>query len=188
MKYTDFYTNLLNEDTPDIELTGKTVTANNIPLKNLDLAAVEKNIVMFREPNKNSYFGEGFTLAYFLDSEQSAQDMLNNKIPYLMVPQGTFHSGGNPISDIWKKRFQRPGTEHILGVFEGWTNEEKIFINMITVRPKFQKNTIAKKIIDTIRKQFPNAKIEHSDTTDSGSKFMQSYKKNIPPDQWIGEK
>lgn len=188
MKYTDFYTNLLlNEDTPDIELTGKTVMANNIPLKNLDLEVVKKNIVVFRESNPNSIFGEGFTLVYFMDSEQSANDMLNGKIPYLMVPRGTFGGGGNPITDIWKKQFQRPGTEHILGVFEGYTNDEQIFIDMITVRPKFQKNTIAKKIIDTIRKKFPNAKIEHSGTTDAGSKFMKSYKKNIPPDQWRGK-
>jgi hypothetical protein len=188
MKYTDFYTNLLNEDTPDIELTGKTVTANNVPLKNLDLAAVEKNIVMFRMPHSNSFFGEGYTLIYFMDSEQSAQDMINNKIPYLTVPRGTFTSGGSPITDIWKNRFQKPGTEHILGVIEGWTNKDKIYIDMITVRPKYRRNTIAQKMIAIIRKSFPNAKISYSHATPAGSKFFTSYQKNIPPEQWQGEK
>ena len=99
----NYYKHLLNELTPDIDLVGKTVQVDNIPLKNLDLIAVEKNIVIFRESNPNSFYGEGFTLVYFMDSEESALDMKNNKIPYLMVPQGTFHSGGNPITDIWKK-------------------------------------------------------------------------------------
>jgi ribosomal protein S18 acetylase RimI-like enzyme len=154
----------------------------------LDLSAVENNIVMFRESNSNSLFGAGFTLVFFMDSEQSANDMRDGKLPYLMVPRGAFHSGGSPITDIWKKKYQRPGTEHILGIFEGYTNEEEIYIDMLTVRPKFQKNTIAKKIVDAVRKRFPNAKIYHSSPTDAGSKFNKSYKKNVPADKWVGEK
>jgi hypothetical protein len=188
MKYKDYYNHLLNELTPDIDLVGKTVHADSTPLRDLDVSAVEKNIVMFRENNPNSYFGEGFTLVYFMDSEESAQDMKDGKIPYLMVPSGTFSSGGNPITDIWKSRFQKPGTEHILGVLQGFSNENDIFIDMITVRPKYQKNTIGQKMVDIIRKEFPTAKISHSGTTNAGSKFVKSYQKNVPPEQWIGKK
>lgn len=188
MKYKDYYTHLLNELTPDIDLVGKTVMADKVPLKTLKFADIEENIIMFRDPSPNSFFGEGFTLVYFMDSKQSAIDMKDGKIPYLRVPQGTFHSGGSPITDIWKRRFQKPGTEHILGVLEGWSDDKVIYLDMLTVRPKYQKNTIARRMVDIVRREFPSAKIKHSDTTSAGGKFMNSYKKDIPPEQWIGEK
>ena len=188
MKYTDYYNHLLNELTPDIDLVGKTVHANNVPLKSLDVNAVEKNIVIFRENNPNSFFGEGYTLVYFMDSEGSALDMKNNKIPYLTVPRGTFHSGGNPITDIWKKKFQKPGTEHILGVLEAYSNENEIYIEMLTVRPKYQKNTIARKMLDFVRRYYPNATIRHSSPTKLGDKFNKSYQKNVPSSKWISDK
>lgn len=188
MKYTDYYSYLLNELTPDIDLVNKTVQANNIPLKNLDLNDIKKNIVMFRESNPNSFFGEGYTLVYFMNSEESAMDMKNNKIPYLMVPRGSFNSGGSPVTDIWKKKFQKPGTEHILGVLEGYSNENEIYIDMLTVRPKYQKNTIAKKMLDFVRHSYPNAIIKHSSPTQLGDKFNKSYQKNVPSSKWINDK
>ena len=60
---------------------------------------------------------------------------------------------------------------------EGITIEETIFINMISVRPKYQKNSIARKMVDMARKNFPNAKITHSSATPAGEKFNNSYKK-----------
>lgn len=180
---------LLNELTPDIDVVGtgrdKTVMANNTPLKDLSVEDVRRNIVMFRNPT-DTIFPAGFTLVYFMDSEQAAQDMKDGKIPYLMVPRGTFHSGGSPITDIWKKAFQRPGTEHILGMVEANSNDENIFLDMVTVRPKYQKNTIAKKMVDIIVRNFPNATISHSSTTDKGEKFVKSYRKDVPPERWKG--
>jgi len=97
-----------------ISKQGKSVMADKTPLKGLKPEAVQGNIVIFRVPTDGGLYAKGFTLIFFMDSDQSAKDMKEGKLPYLMVPRGTFYSGGSPISDIWKKKFQKPGTEHIL--------------------------------------------------------------------------
>jgi hypothetical protein len=181
--YKSFFVELF----PDIDVQGKFVMANNTPLKDLDVVDVQKNIVILRESGKSGFFAEGYTLVYFMDSEASAQDLKDGKIPYLMIPRGTFYSGGSPITDIWKKKFQKPGTEHILGILEGHSDENKIYIDMISVRPKYQKNTIATKMVHMLRRNYPNAKISHSSATSAGEKFNRSYQKTVPPEQWGGQ-
>jgi hypothetical protein len=109
-----------------------------------------------------------------MDSEEAAKDMQGGKIPYLMFPRGTIHSGGSPIIDIWKKRFQKPGQEHILGVIEGNTSGEEIYIDMISVRNKWQRNHIAKMMLEFLKSKFPNAKLKTSGQTERGKKFFKS--------------
>ena len=116
-----------------------------------------------------------------MDSEESAQKMKAGEIPMLMVPQGTFSSGGSPISDVWSKRFAKKGTEHILGILEGTSNEDEIYINMMTVRPKYKRNTINTKMIQFLQKHFPNAKLSFSSPTEQGKKFISSYTKKENP-------
>ena len=139
----------------------------------MDVEDVKGNIIFIRN-DKEGFFPVGWSLVYFLDSEEAAQLMKEGKIPYLMVPRGTFHSGGNPITDIWKKKFQKPGTEHILGVIECNTTDESIYIDMITVRPGYQRNKIASMMMSVIKTNYPNAKIETSSTTPKGDKFFKS--------------
>jgi hypothetical protein len=185
---------LLNE-IPVISIgTNKSVLADDQPLKELDVDAIQNNLVVFRVPppeeGKVSFFADGKTWVYFLDSEKSAQEMKEQKIPMLMVPQGTIHSGGSPITDIWKRRFFKKGsdepremriggrtkviegTDKILGVIEGTTNDEVIYIDMMTVRPPFKRNTINTKMIQALRQDFPKAKIEFSRPTPQGQKFI----------------
>jgi hypothetical protein len=182
MQYKNFF------ESPDISLTGKTAHINNVSLKDIPVEDVKENIVFLRN-DQDGFFPLGFTLIYFMDSSESAQKLKNGEIPYLMIPRATIHSGGSPITDVWKKKFQQPGTEHILGLVEAITNDETIFIDMISVRPKYQKNSIARKMIDMARKHFPDAKITHSSATPAGQKFNNSYKKSLPdPTKWGGER
>lgn len=160
---------------PQISKKGKKVMAGDEPLKGQDLTKVYDNIVVIRQSEEGSWVAKGWTLVYFMDSEESAEDMAHGKIPYLIVPVGTFKSGGSPITDIWKKRFQQPGTEHILGVIQGHTDEDSIYVDMITVRPGFQRNHIAKLMMDRLKKTFPKANITTSSRTDKGDKFAKGY-------------
>jgi len=163
----------LIKEFPDISKKDKTVYAGNAALRNLKVDDVVKNIVFIRN-EKDGFFPVGWSLVYFLDNEESAELMKQGKIPYLMVPRGTFHRGGSPITDIWKKKFQQPGTEHILGVIEANVMEDSIYIDMITVRPGYQRNKIASMMLEMIKKQYPNAKISTSSTTPKGEKFFKS--------------
>ena len=170
---------LLNE-MPVISLKGKTVLADDKPLKEVDVDNIENNIVFFRETRPRSLYPEGTTWVYFLDSEESAKKMEAGEISMLFIPQGTFYSGGSPITDVWKKQFAKEGTEHILGILEGHTNEEEIYINMMTVRPKYKRNTINTKMIKFLQNRFPNAKLSFSSPTPEGKKFISKYQNNKP--------
>lgn len=164
---------LINE-MPLMTKVGKTAMAGDQPLKGKALAEIEGNLAIFRVPTDGGFFPEGYTLVYFLDSEEAAEAMKDGKIPYLMIPRGTFHSGGSPITDIWKKRFQKPGTEHILGMIEGNSMPEGIYVDMISVRPGWQRNRIATQMINLLKKNFPNAKVTTSSQTDKGKKLAKS--------------
>jgi len=192
---------LLNE-VPTISITGKSVMADDKPLKELNVDALKNNIVIFRVPeDSNSFFADGQTWVYFLDSEKSAQEMKEQKIPMIMVPQGTIRSGGSPITDIWKRRFFKKGTDEpreitirgktkviegtdkILGVLEGNTTDKVIYIDMLTVRPPFKRSSIGSKMIQTLKQDFPNAKIEVSSPTQQGQAFLDKFM----PKKWHDE-
>ncbi len=162
-------------ESPMMTLQGKQALAGDKPLKHSKVEDVHGNIVIVRQPTPNGIVAEGFTLVYFMDSEEAAKTMAKGEIPYLMVPRGTFFSGGSPITDIWKKKFQKPGTEHIIGVIEGNTMADVIFVDMITVRPGWRRNHIAKLMLDRLKQTFPDAKIMTSSRTDSGEKLAKGY-------------
>lgn len=165
----------LLSEMPVISLQGKTVLADDKPLKEVDVDNIKNNIVFFRE--SRAWIAEGSTWVYFLDSEEAAQKMKSGNIEQLVIPQGSYRSGGNPITDVWKKKHAKDGTEHILGILEGNTTEDEIYINMMTVRPKYKKNTITTKMIQFLQKIYPNAKLFFSDATPEGKEFISKYTK-----------
>lgn len=161
-------------ESPQITQIGKLARVNDQPLKNVPLSTVRENMVFIRQQNQGGFIPEGWSVIYFMDTEEAANMMANGKMPYLLVPRGTFSSGGSPITDIWKKRFQKPGHEHILGVLEGNTMPDNVYIDMITVRSGYRRNSIAKKMVELIKQEYPNAKITYSSPTDQGRKFFKS--------------
>ena len=174
-KFDSFIRKVLKE-MPDIKLQNKQVIADDIPLKQLTVEDVSENIVFMRN-DKPSFLAAGYSLIYFMDSAESAQKMAKGEIPYKIIPQGTFYSGGSPITDVWKKKFHQPGHEHILGIIEANVMPDKIYIDMMSVRPQYKRNSITTKMIQYIQSEYPEAKLEFSSPTDQGSKFIQSYKK-----------
>lgn len=162
-------------ESPTMTKKGEKAFADDRPLKGQDVEAVHGNIVVIRQGKSGGFVPEGWTLVYFMDSDEAAEGMKHGDIPYLVVPRGTFMGGGSPITDIWKKKFQRPGTEHILGVIEGHSDDKNIFIDMITVRPGWKRNHIAKLMMDRLKKTFPDAKLTTSTQTDAGQKLFKSY-------------
>lgn len=174
------YINSPITESPMMSNDGSHAMAGDKPLKQSKVEDVYGNIVVIRQPSNGGFFPEGYTLVYFMDSDEAAESMSKGDIPYLMVPRGTFMGGGSPITDIWKKKFQKPGTEHILGVIEGSSLENTIFIDMITVRPGWKRNHIAKLMIDRLKKSFPKAKLTTSTQTFNGEKFFDKYGTDNP--------
>lgn len=186
---------MLNE-MPKISLAGKTVLADDQPLKELDVASLKDNIVIFRQPKKTMLFPEGFTLVYFMDSKESADEMKEGKIPILRVQVPNMFSGfgggrSSPINDVWKSKMRSStgndeprtriekgkekkvkGTDKILGLLEGITKDDEIHVSIMSVRKPYQKNTINAKMIDALKKEYPDAKIKFDEPSDEGQKFI----------------
>lgn len=153
--------------------SNKQVLAGDKPLGETPYLEVKENIVVFRECREGGFIPFGYTLVYFMDNPQSAEQMKQGMIPYLIVPKGSFYSGGNPITDVWKKKFQQKGQEHILGLIEASTTEELIYIDMMSVRKDYRRNTINSKMVEALKEMFPNAKVQFSSPTDDGTKFIK---------------
>lgn len=84
----------------------KRVMADDKPLKDLNVDSLANNIVLFRIPEgKRHIFRPGTTWIYFMDSEESAKEMEDGKIPMLVIPRGVVFGGGSPITDVWKSNF-----------------------------------------------------------------------------------
>lgn len=165
------------QEFPTIKKVGKKVMADDKPLKTLTVEDVVGNIVFIREPNGNFMVAKGRTWGYFMDSPQAAEDLKHQKIDMLMFPiVPRFNFNVAPITDIWKKKYAKgKGVEHILAVFDGYTDEDEIFIDKISVRPQYQRNHIGKLMLDNLRKEFPNAKVTITGVTDAGREFVSKY-------------
>ena len=157
---------------PLITKKGKDIYADNKLLKTLPVQKVRGNLVFIREPNDNRFLRQGYTLIYFMDSEESAKGIAHGDIPYLAFPRGTWPAG-SPITDIWKKKFQSPGTEHILGILEANTMPNGIYLDMLSIRPGYQRNTIAQKMVQLAMTEFPDAEVYHSAPTEKGRSFLK---------------
>ena len=178
MNFLEAFKEILTE-MPQFELSGKTlITPEGAKLRDMKLEDVKENIVFFRN-SKAGFFHEGYSLVYFLDSPASAEAMKNGEIPYLMVPRGTFGAGGSPITDVWKKKYQKPGTEHILGMIEANVMPDAIFIDMMSVRNNVQRNKINTMMVNMLKSNYPEAKISYSSPTEKGNKFIKSFAEKV---------
>jgi ribosomal protein S18 acetylase RimI-like enzyme len=181
----------------------KRVMADDKPLKDLNVDDLANNIVLFRIPDgKRHIFAPGTTWIYFMDSEESAKEMEDGKIPMLVIPRGTVFGGGSPITDVWKKRFHQKGqdqprqrivgnkremisgTDKILGLIQGHSDEGKIYVDMMSVRPPYKRNSINTKMIQFIQQHFPKAELSYSSPTEQGKKFIKKYKEAFEDEEY----
>ncbi len=159
---------------PVIRKQGKQVYADDSPLRSLPVQAVRGNIVIFHSP-KETFLPAGFTLAFFMDSEESAQAMKEGKLPYKFVPdRARFSFTASPITDVWKKANDK-GQENILGVVQGIVNDNEIYVDKMTVRPGYKRHTINSKLIQALQAHFPDRPTNFSGPTEDGSKFIKSF-------------
>lgn len=178
----------LIEATPDFEQVGGRVTAPEGRLRDMDVDQVGPNIVVFHNPNGLPPFKyKGWTMIYFMDSEQAARDMYAEKIePPMFVPgsMSARFGGYSMIDAIWKKpkgfrtdtpeqKAARAARHHVVGALEAYIEPQGIFVDNISVRPGWKRNTIASKMMQALKKKWPGMEVTHSDTTEQGEKFMK---------------
>lgn len=178
----------LLETTPDFEHGGGRVTAPEGNLRDLTVEQVAPNMVIFHDPKGNFFKSPGWTMIYFMDTEQAARDMKDNKIDYPMFIPGTMSmrwSGYAMIDAIWKKRKaprdetpekreQREAMRHVVGALEAYVTDEGIFVDNLSVRPGWRRNTIGAKLMQALKNHWPGLEVTHSQETEAGGKFLKA--------------
>jgi len=175
MKFKEYY-NL--KEMATITKHGKNVLADGQPLKQLPLESIHNNIVIFRKRVDDWDYDAGFTLVYFMDSNQSAQDMKNGKIKHKPFSQFRDSSDNGPFDKNWSDR-NDVGQKNILGMIQGYTDKSSIFVDFMTVRPGYKRNSITSKMLQVLMARYPNANLTFSSPTDEGKMFI---KKNTGKD------
>lgn len=200
----------LLEATPDFEHGGGKVTAPEGNLRDLTVEQVAPNIVIFHDPNGNFWKSPGWTMIYFMDTEQAARDMKANKIDYPMFIPGSLSmrfGGYSMIDAIWKKkkaprgetpdkREQRDAMRHVVGALEAYVTDEGIFVDNLSVRPGWRRNTIGSKLMKALKDHWPGLEATHSKETEAGGKFLKATgqynpyreKEQPAPQPKVGEK
>jgi len=180
IKLTDIVNEILNE-MPTIlrRHDGKSVYGSGRfgekPLKKLSVDDVSENIVTFVADKPGIMWNKGLFLSYFMDSAESAQDMKNEKIPYIFVhdrPRLNFTI--SPINDVWKWN-KEPGQQHILGVAQGTLTDKEIYVDKLTIRPGYKRNTIGTKLLATLQKNHPELPMNFSGPTEAGFNFIKKF-------------
>lgn len=158
---------------PQITRKGKTAYADGKPLRDATDIEVKGNIVIIRQPTANALVPEGFTLVYFMDSDESAAAMKAGKLPYKFVHnRPRFSFDASPITDVWKGQFDK-GQKAILGVLQGTSDENEIYVDKMTVRPAYKRNTIMRRLLGALQASFPKAKVNFSGPTKEGAAFIR---------------
>ena len=84
-------------------------------------------------------------------------------------------SGRQPISDIWKKKkFNSSQWDaDVLGALRAFIDEDTIYLDMVSIRPGYKRNSIASKMIEETKNLYPGRKLDHSDSTLVGYQFLK---------------
>lgn len=170
---------------PEFARVGKKAvdTETGVNLRDLPLEAVDDNLLMWHNEKDTFFFSAGFTMVWFFRSEESAKAAVQTKgyCPPMFadfVNMSDRFSGRSPIKDIWSKR--RGSKEHstldaeVVGALRAQVDEESIYIDMVSVRPGWKRNSIASKMVEALKARWAGKKVDHSDTTSDGHKFLKA--------------
>ena len=158
-----------------IDKKGNNLSIDGVPLKNTSYEVLDDNTIFYREEKGNFLFPKNFTMVWFLDDDKFKNNFISGEenLVYFPAFRGLNNFNSSPISDLWKKN--TPIQKHIIGAIRAITNEELIFIDMMSVRPGYKKNGINHHMINTLIKMFPNAQLKFSKPTDEGTLFIQKH-------------
>lgn len=176
-----------SESTPDFVHSGGVVKSAQGRLRDLTVEQVAPNIVIFYSKEGNFLKPAGWVMAYFMDTEQAAKEMKAGKIDYPMFMPGSLQmrfAGYSMIDALWKKRkplpnetpenaLSRDKMRHVVGALEAYTIDDGLFIDNISVRPGWKRNTVMTKLMKAVENNFPDMPITHSKTTKKGEAFLK---------------
>lgn len=159
---------------------GKKVYVDDKLIKDSDIKELEDNAALYHEKTGNFMVQKGKFWLWFVDSREWIDKLKAGEYDMLMFPfRRRFDWNSAPINDVWKKSHQKHtrGAEHIIGIVEGFIDEEdkKIIIEMMSVKPGYKMNRINTHMMNIIKDSFKEYKLVFEDPTDDGYLFMKKY-------------
>jgi len=155
------------------------VSDSGLPLKALQTKDLDQNITYFYNKDANIIWPAGKFLVYFhQDGWNKLYDEGKAGILIFNPARGHISQfGSSPIKDIWKKSYTNKieNSDMIYGVLEGVVEKGYAYIEMMSVRAGYKRNSINRRMVETIEKQRPNDKIVWDEPTEDGLKFIKAY-------------
>ncbi len=177
----------LLEATPDFEQVGGKATSPEGALRDMAVEQIEPNIVVFYNEHESIVKPAGWIMIYFMDSPAAAAEMKAGKIAYPMFMPGSLSmrfGGYSMIDAIWKRpkkqRWWKPEDaeseakkKHVVGALEAYKTKDGIYVDNLSVRPGWKRNTIGTKLMQVLKKRWPGLPMVHSQPTPQGRKFLK---------------
>lgn len=162
---------------------GKTVLADGKKLKDVDFSELSDNIALIYLEKGTFFSAPGKFWLYFVSDTKWLDDFKEGKSDLLLFPVRSRFNMFNsaPISDIWKRSHTKDvrNADLIIGAVEGQHENGKVYIEMMSVRPAYKRNSINKKMLDSLIKdkssQLYGKDLVWEDPTEDGLNFIHSY-------------
>jgi len=171
---------------------GKTVLADGKKLKDVDFSELSDNIALIYLENGTFFSAPGTFWIYFISDPKWSTDFKEGKSDLLLFPvRHRFNIfSSRPILDIWKKSHTKDvrNADLIIGAIQGVHENDKVYIEMMSVRPAYKRNSINKKMLDSLIKdkdsRLYGKDLVWEDPTEDGLNFIHSYSGQAAEFRW----
>ena len=154
------------------------VSSEGLPLKALQTKGLDDNLTLFYQKERTFVFPAGKFFVYF--HQDGWKELYDDGKAGLLIfnpMRGSISQyGASPITDIWKKSYGKK-IEHsdmIWGIIEGVVEDGHTYVEMMSVRPGYKRNSISRKMAERLEDEFKEP-IVWDEPTEDGLKFIKSF-------------
>jgi hypothetical protein len=167
------------DEMAQITRKGKNVYADGKPLRDATIKELEPNMGLVYFEKSNVLYGAGKFFLYLVTDPAWNEGFNTGETDMLTFPRRFRHNMFDvaPIKDVWKKSWMKKykNSDMVIGIVEGTVGENKLFVEMMSVRPGYKMNSANTKLIDTIVDWKPDLQLTWVDPTEDGLEFIHKY-------------
>jgi hypothetical protein len=141
-------------------------------------------LVIYHEKQGNFMVAKNTIYAWMYDDENASKKLNSGEFDFAMFPPATFGNvfGVPPLLQVWTRKYQSriKGSNKLIGIVQCWFDEKenKLYVMMMTTKPKYRRKGVNSYIIKTIREKLNLSQddVFFDKATEEGNKFRQSKK------------